>query len=1433
MGAAFGEVETSAYVIDGDYRIVYFNDKAAESFPGLQWGMCCYHALRGESAPCHDCPLLLDHSNKGLLYNQVLQSWVETEVSDIEWPGAGDCHIFLSRKTDKPDLGVPDSPPIDSLTGLYTRAAFFRAVADALAAHPNRSYCLMAIDIEHFKLFNEWHGEEAGDRFLEEVGRLLREASVQQNGVAGYLRGDDFCMLIPCSPKAIEGLQGRISQSTLRHGRGMGFLPAFGLYLVDDRSLPVSTMYDRALLALASVKGDYAQRSRWYDEGMLREIEDDHSLLLEVQRALSNGEITFYAQPKCNITTGKIVGLEALVRWDHPERGLIPPDRFIPMLERNGLITTLDLHIWEEVCCSLREWMKRGHAPVPISVNVSRRDLYALDVLATFEELIRKYGIDPRLLAVEITESAYVEDCDLMAVIVDGLHDLGLSVHMDDFGSGYSSLNMLKDVSVDVLKLDMKLLAAVDARSRKGRGILESIIGMARLLDMQVIAEGVETESQRALLAQMGCLYGQGYFFYRPMSKEEFEPLIAARRNVDFRGMQADSIDQFSIRDLIESKMLSKTMFDDIMGALVLYDFHDGEVELLSANEHYCQLTGIDPVDLHEQRYSFARQAYEADWDEIVAAFESARQSVPNGATAVVRRMRAGEKTVHLQMRLVFLRERDGHALYLGSLRDVTQEQQQARQLETSRRALSAVAGANSPDFSLMNLTEENRKTALSISAQMSPGGLIGGYCEPGFPLDFANAAMVDLLGYDSYEELAESIDWQVGNTIHPDDFDSVVADIGPEYYVGLEYTTTYRMTKKDGTWFWTIDKGRVVEAEDGRMAIVSACTDITEVMMVQQHLAERNRFLLSRNDELAFLNEDMPGGYHRCLDGPTHDFLYISDRFLEMFGYTHEEIKELFDDKYMNMIHPEDRERVLKGVASLKEGDAQPFPLEYRMRAKSGYRWVVDQSRFLEYEGTSFLQGVVVDVTETVELRNMMRILMEHTPNDIVLLSWSDRERVRAHVVACGVSGKHGLSCEQYEKVVLDHLYARSEEGERRLVDLIADKIECGEEAVVVTKARFSGQEDVWMHIEARRVEMLPAKHTALCLCTDVTEIKDRQQELWLAQRKLEGVLSQAGVKIWDWDMENNRLVLSRSEVVDRVLGHVGRIEENLMIVEGFDLEDLPFRYVPPGYRQVFTNFFRRVYAARDHARLSFEAPFELDDETTIWLETACETVRDDRGRPIRAVGYYLDVTDRRNESLRSKANVEALRQLKEQSGQLAKMAETDALTGLRNRQSAIPKIEGRLRAVREGSLNELPCALVMLDLDSFKLANDVFGHAYGDEVITHMAKSLQAVFPDNIVCRMGGDEFLVWCEDVDVASLENALDRALRAMEVRRVTDGRTFLFSASAGYVLAPQEGASFDELYRKADEALFSAKMNGKRSCAGYSPDMKSIRCELAE
>ena len=220
-------------------------------------------------------------------------------------------------------------------------------------------------------------------------------------------------------------------------------------------------------------------------------------------------------------------------------------------------------------------------------------------------------------------------------------------------------------------------------------------------------------------------------------------------------------------------------MLDDILGPLVLYDLYDGEVELLSANEHYCQLNGVNAVDLHEPRSTFARRAFESDWDEVMEAFEQARENVPNGAVVVVRRMCPDRSTAHLLVHLLFLREHEGHYLYLGSLRDVTRERQQARQLESSRRALSAATDASPRDPLLVALGEENRRTALALSAELSPGGMIGGYCEPEFPLYFANAAMVELLGYDTYEELAAGIDWRVGNTIHPDDLASVALDFG------------------------------------------------------------------------------------------------------------------------------------------------------------------------------------------------------------------------------------------------------------------------------------------------------------------------------------------------------------------------------------------------------------------------------------------------------------------------------------------------------------------------------------------------------------------------------------------------------------------------------------------------------------------------------
>ena len=697
---------------------------------------------------------------------------------------------------------------------------------------------------------------------------------------------------------------------------------------------------------------------------MKQKLEEDHRLLSEIQRALEHGEITFYAQPKCNMRTGKIVGLESLVRWNHPERGLIAPGVFIPLLENNGLVTKLDLYVWEEVCKNVRKWIDSGRKPVPISVNVSRMDIYTLNVTHVFQELISRYSLDPRLIEIEITESAYVEEYKVITAVVEELRSAGFTVLMDDFGSGYSSLNMLKDVNVDVLKIDMKFLDMDHESVDKGLGILEAITRMANIVGIRMIAEGVESKEQMELLQDMGCTYGQGYYFYHPMPIEVFEQILSDEANIDFRGIKARQIERIRLQELMNGDMVSDAMMNNILGAVAFYDLYDGRLELLRVNEQYCSVTRTTGMDLEEVRKTILDTIFEDDRDQAMEIFSRARQNPIKGAEGTCAAGGGDGTSMWMHLRVFFLREQDGHWLYYGAISDISQQKQREQQLEASQRALSSAVHISEKDESFMTLTEENRRAAAAIFAQMTPGGMIGGYCEEGFPLYFANHEMVKLLGYETFEELSEAIRGKVVNTIHPDDRQRVAADIGPRYYTGLEYTTTYRMPKKDGTWFWTLDKGRVIEAEDGRLAIISACTDISESMEAQRLLRERNSALVRENAELNILNNDMPGGYHRCARTKDFDFTYISRRFLEISGYSRQQIKDLFDNKFINMIHPQDRGRVTGEVDCLTGRDSCGI-MVYRMLSPRGYIWIVDQTNYLIYENREYLQGVVTELSE------------------------------------------------------------------------------------------------------------------------------------------------------------------------------------------------------------------------------------------------------------------------------------------------------------------------------------------------------------------------------------------------------------------------------------------------------------------------------------
>ena len=242
-----------------------------------------------------------------------------------------------------------------------------------------------------------------------------------------------------------------------------------------------------------------------YSPSMREKLKQRQQLLIEIERALQNKEFCFYLQPKCNSMTHAIVGMEALVRWNHPTRGIVSPGEFVPLMEETGLITRLDLYLWEEVCQMLHGWKARNENMVPISVNVSISDIAALDVAQVLWELVQKYQLEPKLLLVEITESMLAQNLKMVENTIAALHRKGFAVLMDDFGSGYSSLNMLRNTSVDAIKLDMQFIVR-DSESSKGRQIVESVIEMARRLNLPIIAEGVETQEQVFMLPTMKTL---------------------------------------------------------------------------------------------------------------------------------------------------------------------------------------------------------------------------------------------------------------------------------------------------------------------------------------------------------------------------------------------------------------------------------------------------------------------------------------------------------------------------------------------------------------------------------------------------------------------------------------------------------------------------------------------------------------------------------------------------------------------------------------------------------------------------------------------------------------------------------------------------------------------------------------------------------------
>ena len=308
-----------------------------------------------------------------------------------------------------------------------------------------------------------------------------------------------------------------------------------------------------------------------------------NNILSDFFKAIKENEFVFYLQPQCRSSNGKIVGAEALARWKKRDGTLVPPDSFIPVLEKHGLITDLDMYIWEEVCKWIGKCIENGLTPVPISVNVSAIDILHSDITSIFDGLTRKYDISRDLIKIEITESAYMSNTEYINSVVQGLRQKGFLVMMDDFGSGYSSLNMLKSLSLDIVKLDAQFLRTENSDKTKSMHILESVASMTKTLELPIVVEGVESREQKDYLQNIGCSYMQGYYFYKPMPVADFEKLLSATDQIDSSGIRLKTNKQFRLQELLGEAIYSDNMLNNILGPCAFYLLHDdGQVDIVT-----------------------------------------------------------------------------------------------------------------------------------------------------------------------------------------------------------------------------------------------------------------------------------------------------------------------------------------------------------------------------------------------------------------------------------------------------------------------------------------------------------------------------------------------------------------------------------------------------------------------------------------------------------------------------------------------------------------------------------------------------------------------------------------------------------------------------------------------------------------------------------
>ena len=711
------------------------------------------------------------------------------------------------------DREIINSTERDPLTGLYNREFFYRYAEQFDQHHMDMPMDAIVIDVNHFHMINERFGSDYGDSVLRGIGEKVREMVRDTGGIVCRREADTFLVYCPHGKdyeKIIEnasiGLEGEDSLANRVRLR-------MGVYADVDKTFDIERRFDRAKMAADTVKGNYAKNIGIYDSELHNKELFAEQLIEDFQKAIKENQFTVFYQPKFDVRTEipVLASAEALVRWQHPELGMIAPGLFIPLFEDNGLIQALDHYVWRKAAAQVKDWKERYDITVPVSVNVSRIDMYDPGLIDLLQDILKENGLSTGEFLLEITESAYTQDSEQIIKVVGRMRELGFRIEMDDFGTGYSSLNMISTLPIDALKLDMQFIRNAFDKKTDTR-MLEVIIDIADYLNVPVIAEGVETKEQLEALKVMGCDMVQGYYFSRPLPPEEYEHFVEEKKTMGTRaaiGGKSGSLFEKKRSD----KRIERIAYalSSEFDSIYYIDTESGHFIEFNARGKYedlqMQRSGDDFFD--ECRNNIGKVIHRDDREKVAAALEKSALTASvdeKGAYHLIYRKIVDGKSVYYRLKCIYANKTDKRHIVIGvsNIDDQITEGGKADMQGDSLVTFSAIAQALAQDYFCIYSVDAETGHFIEYSSH-------GEYRQLG----------IEKEGEDFFGQSVKNL----GRVAHPDDVEMVQSFFGKEKVLEEirtkgQFTLTYRLMFESGPAYVHL-KAVSVEKEDTQHIIV------------------------------------------------------------------------------------------------------------------------------------------------------------------------------------------------------------------------------------------------------------------------------------------------------------------------------------------------------------------------------------------------------------------------------------------------------------------------------------------------------------------------------------------------------------------------------------------------------------------------------------